>query len=675
MNERIEKGNEMLLACCDTKQVMEKVLSNMIKTRPLTDIYYKPCMKQKGVGFNEPLGGILVDFNEIYPEAEIGDFAYFEFDIIPMHSLDVLINVYGEGEIEYNGKRLVAAFKDKTEPESAFSFGYFNIPINVKADCRNRVRVKCVKNKDSFGLKFNLSIKRYPGMWANDYLYWMRAVIGDGERRGEEGVLVSKLYKKSDTPDEITFKEYCPTAYFDFNKLSKKGNKAYVYTVCRESSTLCARGSIKQIFINGNVAEGNSPHINAGDTILIECEKTKDEWYLEIDDTCLYLPFVKSEREKGVNAVCLCGFDDKNEWDNKYLDFKTVMKNGESESFWRFADGSYLRIYLDSVFYGQWFYALMVGFYGIREAGDTEYFWKNMKFMSDYFDYVQYDARVFGMPAFMPRSVVIDNLDATGSMGMNLVDAYMIKPDESIERMIDYLENAIETSIPRFPDGTFYRISTMWADDTYMSVPFLVRLYKHKKDKKWLIEAEKQLMGFKKRLWMEDKKIISHIYYVEEGMANRVPWGRANGWVMWALSETLLYCEVDDIKERLLEFYKELAEGIISFQDESGMWRQVLDREDKESYPETSATAMFILSLARGINNGWLDDSCKECVKKAWTGLLKHSIDKDGNIYGVSMGSGLSKKAEYYFKIDTAKNDDHGTGVILAAAREMEKIK
>ena len=38
------------------------------------------------------------------------------------------------------------------------------------------------------------------------------------------------------------------------------------------------------------------------------------------------------------------------------------------------------------------------------------------------------------------------------------------------------------------------------------------------------------------------------------------------------------------------------------------------------------------------------------------------------------MGSGLSKKAEYYFKIDTAKNDDHGTGVILAAAREMAKI-
>ena len=107
---------------------------------------------------------------------------------------------------------------------------------------------------------------------------------------------------------------------------------------------------------------------------------------------------------------------------------------------------------------------------------------------------------------------------------------------------------------------------------------------------------------------------------------------------------------------------------------DNGMWHQVMDRDDEESYPETSGTAMFALSLARGVNNGWLDEGYKDCIKKAWSALLENSIDKDGNIYGVSMGSGLSKKAEYYFKIDTAMNDDHGTGVILAAAKEIAML-
>lgn len=119
MNERITEGNEMLLFCSDTKEAMEKVLSNMIKTRPLKEVYYKPYLKTKGVGFKAPLGGVSVDFNDIYPEAEIGDFAYFEFDIIPMYSLDVLLNVRGEGEIIPVSRRLA----ETSVVSSAFSAG------------------------------------------------------------------------------------------------------------------------------------------------------------------------------------------------------------------------------------------------------------------------------------------------------------------------------------------------------------------------------------------------------------------------------------------------------------------------------------------------------------------------------------------------------------------------
>ena len=38
---------------------------------------------------------------------------------------------------------------------------------------------------------------------------------------------------------------------------------------------------------------------------------------------------------------------------------------------------------------------------------------------------------------------------------------------------------------------------------------------------------------------MEDKKLFSHIYFLKEQTANRIPWGRGNGWVFLSLSDLL----------------------------------------------------------------------------------------------------------------------------------------
>jgi len=680
MNEKILSGDEMINLTQDIKTVRDIIVENTLKTRPKKEIYYMPCKKQKGVYYKAPLQELVVDFNEIYADAEEGDFAYFEFDIVPMHELEVLINVKGDAEIEYNNKHIISIVDGNATPSVDYSFDSFNVPVKVEKNCENRVRIKCTKKENAFGVGFILSIKRYPSMWANDYLYWMRAVIPEGCLKGEEGVSVSELYKKGSTPDEILFKEPEINNVFDFNTLSDGGDRAYIYTVCKNTTVLKYNGTVSNVFVNGANRREDEIIVNKDDEILVECKKNDTDWSFEFDDTNFYLPFLRGNRNQGVNAVCLTDFSD-DEWKDDYLDFKTVFNSKQGKKFWRFADGSYLRIYLDSVFYGQWFYALMVGFYGIRAVALSknddsllEFFQENMKFMADYFEFIQYDADIFGMPTFMPRCVGVDNLDNSGTMGMNFVNSYFIHSDEKIAEVIDYLAEVVENRIPRFPDGTYYRNSTMWADDTYMSIPFLVRLYKYKNDKKWLLEAKRQIEGFKKRLYIPDKKIFSHIYFTDDGKANEVPWGRGNGWVMLALSEFLLSCDDEEIKKEVLPLYIEFANGIRKLQMDNGMWRQVLDCECEGSYPETSATAMFIISLARGVNNGWIDKSFTECINKAWTGLLTCGVDKQGNVYGVSMGSGCSREAKYYFDIQTNINDDHGTGIILAAACELLKL-
>lgn len=89
----------------------------------------------------------------------------------------------------------------------------------------------------------------------------------------------------------------------------------------------------------------------------------------------------------------------------------------------------------------------------------------------------------------------------------------------------------------------------------------------------------------------------------------------------------------------------------LRFQDEDGMWHQVLDIGD--SYEETSATAMFVLCFARGVKLGILDkDRFGAAAEKGMNALLEKRIDRNGNICGVCKGSGCSMEAKYYTELE-----------------------
>ncbi len=61
---------------------------------------------------------------------------------------------------------------------------------------------------------------------------------------------------------------------------------------------------------------------------------------------------------------------------------------------------------------------------------------------------------------------------------------------------------------------------------------------------------------------------------------------------------------------------------------------------------------------------------------KGWQGLCEKAIDWKGNIYGVCRGSGYSFSKEYYAnELSWNKNDTHGTGIVMLAGMEVEKMK
>lgn len=695
MNEKISVGQEMISAGLPTEQVIRTVLEHTLETRPKKDAEYRPYMPHEAVGFTKVLGSLKVNLDKCYPNAEIGHGVVCEFGVFCSKTQEIYLNissgtkVWFQDSCVYDG---IAGSVDTSEvlPEDSPD-SLRHIPVTVSANEENRVRIACTKRMgEPFAVEFLISVRRYPGMWANDYLFAARAVLLQPEYRGEDGVAISELLPPDGWEQEnIRWnwpKPLPESERFDFDWLCGTGDTAYVYTQALLDHELSLPETVECVLVNGRRTElpqdGKLP-VRRGDQLLLRCRRGKGAWILELDTAHIGLPFLQSGRGRCDKAIWVGPFTGEQCFGPEYQwDFSTVFVNEQGKRlYWGFCDGSELRLTKDSVFFGQWFYALMVGFYGIREAaiflGDTErqqLVVENMQTLNRYFDYVRFDIQKNNMPAFMPRTAALNVLDNIGTMGMNLLDAYFDSSDRRLLPLAEKLADCAEHLIPRLPDGTYYRKDTMWADDLYMSCPFLVRMAKLTGERTWLRKAADQLRGFRERLYMPDERLFSHIWFPEEEKANRIPWGRGNGWVMWTLTEILMAADGDAAYEDILTLFREMSSRLRQLQGADGLWHQVLNREEAGSYPETSCTGMFLLAMTRGIRNDWLDESYLPCMEKTWKGLLSKSIDREGNVYGVCMGSGCAHEAEYYYKIPTTINDDHGTGVILAAASEYAAL-
>ncbi len=669
MNEKIEYGKDMFKVTQDVPSVIKTIMNNSLKTRKKTEVSYRPYKKIDGIGFEKFLSWQNVDFNIIHPESKNGDSAFIEFDILCSQDEEIFLNVSFNTDVYYNGEKVYS----KTADEDA-SKDMEHILITVKKNEANNVRIYCTKHNEKFSFRFLISVQRYPFMWANDYLFYARNILPGTQECYEEGVRLSALIR-GNADDE---------SYLSINEKAEIPCDGiyYIYTECMENDIIFTN-TFDKLCINGKEITDESVLLHENDRIVAVSSNLAED-ASRFKDTCYGLSFLSSNRKNQLNFMFAGPFGSElKDIQAENINQETVFTTDAGDKiFWTFPDGSDLRIYLDSVFYGQWFYALMVGFYGIRTVGELcgdkeaeRYFCENMQAMAKYFDYVKYELEKYRMPTFMPRIGDMAVLDNIGTMGMNFVDAYIKEKDSAILTVIDSISDNMLNSVPRFPDGTFFRIDTMWADDLYMSCPFLVRMGKLTGDKVWFERAIEQVLGFKKRLYMEDKQLFSHIYFTDTQCANRVPWGRGNGWVMWTLSEILIHAgETVDTSE-IKKLFSDMAHSLKKYQTECGLWRQVLDSDAEGSYIETSCTGMFMLALSRGMKHGWLDDSFMEVVDRAWLGLLENSIDADGHVYGVCMGSGCSMEKEYYYTIPTIINDDHGTGVILTAAAEYNSIK
>lgn len=315
-----------------------------------------------------------------------------------------------------------------------------------------------------------------------------------------------------------------------------------------------------------------------------------------------------------------------------------------------------------------------------ESLGDQKYLDYSKKNFDFIFDNIQYFEKPYreGVkePSFF-QYYRLEKLDDCGSMAASLADVYRIDPQsrymDYLQRIGDYMQNKQEA----LPDGTFCRSvprkQTIWADDLYMSVPFLARMGGITGDQRYFDLAVLQAENFAKYLYEPANGLYYHCWYTDVAMNGVAHWGRCNGWVMMATTQLLNYLPAGHPKrEEVVRLLLRHIVGVSRFQDQTGLWHQILDKPD--SYLESSCTAMFVYSIARAVNQGWIDESYLSIAKNGWKGL-QAKIQPDGQVQDICVGTGISNDIRYYYDRPALLNDIHALGAVLLAGTEMIKIK
>ena len=653
----------------------------------------------------------LVDFNKIFPDSKDKEcvWAFTKFYSAGKSSFGWDINCFGPMVVYVNGE---VAYKS-----DIFKERYSETSTRVFMDVEegwNDIRIQFKKTKAGFGGQFGTWI----GKWD------MYTLMPTKERDGQEGFVFTEL-----VPDD-----YVPE--FEIG-MSEKDFDKKLYPVINWSDDEMKKGQLTRMFgtPNGQYAVGytkvfaddinNTTHKFTLDTkgetvvyidkkevfktkggketfeatlplgtydIYVKCICGGNDWGYTLE--CDTVEFENAARVKGTDDVWMYIGTFVNDFEFPFDTASDMLHIvGEPATYWRLdAPDTFVRPYNENTLFGRWNYPLGVTMYGLLHTAIAigsedikNYIKDHVQLCIDTLEYALWDKEQYGGATSIHNLLTsIDSLDDCGSFASMMLEVNKYLGLRDVKKVADYVGDYIYNHQSRLEDGTFFRKEmmhhfhnmTMWADDLYMSVPFIVRYSQFTGDQKYLDDAANQFFGFKKRLFMPEEKIMSHVYDFKYDSKTNVPWGRGNGWVVFSMTELLEVLPKDHPKRNdLIEFLNTLCEGYLALQDDEGMWHQVLN--DHESYPETSCTSMFIYAFSRGIRFGWLKNPEKyvKAIYKAWKGISKTSVDSNGNVYGVCRGSEFSFIADYYkYELGWNLNDTHGTGIVMLAGIEVIRL-
>ena len=288
------------------------------------------------------------------------------------------------------------------------------------------------------------------------------------------------------------------------------------------------------------------------------------------------------------------------------------------------------------------------------------------------------------------------NLDQINS-GKVLLLMYQKTGKEKYAKALSLLREQIRNQ-PRTSDGGFWHKNIyphqMWLDGIYMASPFLAMYGKAFNEPEMTADAVHQVLTIAKHNHDEATGLFHHGWdesrtqFWCDTLTGRSStfWGRSIGWYGMAIVEILDIIPADQPgRSDVIAVLQGLADAIVRYQDpDSKIWWEILDQGTREgNYLEASVSAMFVYTLARGVNQGYLDAKYMETARQGFDGLLNRLIKEnpDGTISitqccsvgGLGGSSRRDGSFEYYISEPVRDNDAKATGPFILAAMELSR--
>ncbi|MFC2172621.1 glycoside hydrolase family 88 protein [Acidobacteriota bacterium] len=328
---------------------------------------------------------------------------------------------------------------------------------------------------------------------------------------------------------------------------------------------------------------------------------------------------------------------------------------------------------------GSWSYQnalLLHGIYRVwQRTGDSSYF----QYIKDWVD-LHVDAN--------------GNIDAgIGSLdnmlpGRLILSLYEETNDARYKKAADTIRSAFYNWPTTSSGGIciYTSLDQLWLDGLYMSLPFLVQYGTMFDDEVYCYNtAAEQLKIYADHLKDVNTGLLFHAYD-DDGSASWADpvthhsaefWGRSIGWYSMALVDVLEYLPEDHPdRNEILTILQDLVAGLANAQDETGLWHQVVDKGHlSDNWLETSCTCMFTYSIAKAVENGYVNASYINTAMKGFSGLQTKSY-LDGSdltvLTQISVGTSVGDY-NYYINRKHSTNDYHGIGAFLIVNEQMQK--
>ncbi len=299
------------------------------------------------------------------------------------------------------------------------------------------------------------------------------------------------------------------------------------------------------------------------------------------------------------------------------------------------------------------------------------------------------------IPTLKPDEHQLDNI----LLGRQLLLLYGVTQNKRYLTAATFLYEQLQQQ-PRNAEGGFWHKerypNQMWLDGLYMAEPFYAEYSSISHHEENFADITKQFALMEQHARDTKTGLIYHGWDAskEQRWANKQTgdspefWGRAMGWYMMALVDTLeFYPENDPGRAQLIAILQRGAAALARYQDEStGLWWQVMDKGGAQgNYFESSALCMFVYALAKGVRRGYLPERYGANAERGYQGILSHfvktgpgddvSLTDTVKVGGLGGDPYRDGSYAYYIGEKRVTNDQKGVGAFLMAAAEMENAQ